>query len=150
MEVQPRVAIMLGYTQEIVEKYEKKINEWKQIKNENHEERMANFTKKIEDWLKNYKIRILEEHQFVKQNSKENDKVIKTQKRKEFMNAINPAFILRNYLLEECIKKAENGDYSEITKLLNLAQNPFKEIEKTEYCSKVSSSGTKICVSCSS
>lgn len=29
-------------------------------------------------------------------------------------NRVNPVFILRNYLLEEAIKKAENDDFSEV------------------------------------
>jgi uncharacterized protein YdiU (UPF0061 family) len=27
---------------------------------------------------------------------------------------VNPKFILRNYLMEEAIKKGENGDFSEV------------------------------------
>ena len=34
------------------------------------------------------------------------------------MNAINPKFILRNYLLEESIKAAENNDFSKVEELL--------------------------------
>ena len=37
------------------------------------------------------------------------------EKRRESMNKrVNPLFILRNYLLEEAIQKAEKGDYSEV------------------------------------
>ena len=29
-------------------------------------------------------------------------------------NRVNPIFILRNYLMEEAIKKAENGDFIDV------------------------------------
>ena len=46
------------------------------------------------------------------------------------MNQVNPRFILRNYLLQEAIEKAEqNNDYSGVKNLLALAKNPFEEPE---------------------
>ena len=44
------------------------------------------------------------------------------------MNRVNPRFILRNYLLQEAIEKAENNnDYSGVTRLLTMAKTPFDE-----------------------
>ncbi len=42
------------------------------------------------------------------------------------MNKNNPKFILRNYLLQHAIIKAENNDYSEIQLLQKLMRNPFE------------------------
>jgi len=40
----------------------------------------------------------------------------------------NPSFILRNYLMEEAIKLAEEkDDFSGVNKLLDQAMNPFKD-----------------------
>jgi len=44
------------------------------------------------------------------------------------MNNINPKFILRNYLAEIAIHKAEDEkDYSEIDVLFKILQQPFDE-----------------------
>ena len=40
---------------------------------------------------------------------------------------LNPKFVLRNYIMEEAIKKAENEDFSEVEKLLKIVLNPFEE-----------------------
>jgi len=48
--------------------------------------------------------------------------------RKARMDAANPKYILRNYLAQTAIEKAEkNRNYSEIDVLLNLLGNPFDE-----------------------
>ena len=42
------------------------------------------------------------------------------------MNKANPAFILRNYLIQEAIEKAEQkSDFSMVNELLELAKKPF-------------------------
>lgn len=44
------------------------------------------------------------------------------------MNKVNPSFILRNYLLQEAIEKAEkNKDYSGVNQLYEQAKSPFSE-----------------------
>jgi serine/tyrosine/threonine adenylyltransferase len=47
--------------------------------------------------------------------------------RKERMDRINPKYILRNYLAQNAIVKAEKGDYSEIDLLLELLRDPYTE-----------------------
>jgi uncharacterized protein YdiU (UPF0061 family) len=46
--------------------------------------------------------------------------------RKARMDAFNPWFILRNYLAQEAIEKAEEGDLSQVQLLLNKAQSPYE------------------------
>ena len=41
------------------------------------------------------------------------------------MNTVNPAMILRNYLAQEAIDLAENGDYSRVHELLDAIKNPY-------------------------
>jgi len=45
------------------------------------------------------------------------------------MNNTNPKFVLRNYLAQQAIEAAEQGDYSEIEKLQKILQNPYDEQE---------------------
>ncbi len=43
------------------------------------------------------------------------------------MLAINPKYVLKNYILQEAIEEAEKGDNRLVNDLLMLAQNPFDE-----------------------
>ncbi len=69
------------------------------------------------------------------------------------MNKINPKFILRNYIAQEVIEEAENGNYSDLNKLLNILMTPFEEHEELDYDQNYSPNFEKafnICISCSS
>jgi uncharacterized protein YdiU (UPF0061 family) len=45
--------------------------------------------------------------------------------RLELMAKTNPMFVLRNYLTQQAIDKAEAGDYSELKKLMQLIKHPY-------------------------
>ena len=47
--------------------------------------------------------------------------------RKAAMDKVNPNYVLRNYLAQVAIEKAQEKDFSEIEKLLTLLENPFDE-----------------------
>ncbi len=47
--------------------------------------------------------------------------------RQQKMNAINPKYVLRNYMAQVAIDKATDGDYSEIYRLMKLLQKPYDE-----------------------
>lgn len=67
------------------------------------------------------------------------------------MKTINPKYILRNYMAEIAIKKAEEKDYSEVEKLFNLLQHPFAEQSENEgYADFPPEWAEEISVSCSS
>ncbi|HRG20194.1 MAG TPA: YdiU family protein [Saprospiraceae bacterium] len=42
------------------------------------------------------------------------------------MNAVNPRFILRNYMVQLAIEAAEKGDYSKVESLYQLSKTPYK------------------------
>ena len=44
------------------------------------------------------------------------------------MNNVNPKYILRDYMLQNAIKKAENNDYTDIQNLLQLISKPINII----------------------
>jgi uncharacterized protein YdiU (UPF0061 family) len=47
--------------------------------------------------------------------------------RKIRMNLVNPKYILRNYLAQVAIEKAQQKDFSEVNKLRDILQKPFDE-----------------------
>jgi hypothetical protein len=72
--------------------------------------------------------------------------------REQRMNCINPKYILRNYLAQIAISKAENErDYSEVDTLLRLLAKPFdKQAELENYAAPAPEWARHIEVSCSS
>jgi uncharacterized protein YdiU (UPF0061 family) len=56
--------------------------------------------------------------------------------RKIQMKKANPKFVIKNYMLQEAIQKAENGDFELTNELLNIAQNPFDEHKDYERYAK--------------
>ncbi len=71
--------------------------------------------------------------------------------RRQAMNAVNPLYILRNYLLQQAIEKAQAGDFSEVERLHRCMQTPFDEQEEfADYAQIPPRWAGDICVSCSS
>ncbi|MBZ0091301.1 MAG: YdiU family protein, partial [Sulfuricellaceae bacterium] len=72
--------------------------------------------------------------------------------RKARMDAVNPKYILRNYLAQTAIEKAEKEqDFSEIDRLLAVLKDPYAEQpEQAAYASPPPDWASRIQVSCSS
>lgn len=65
-------------------------------------------------WFKNYNSRLQLES-------------LSHAQRKEKMNAVNPKYVLRNYMSQLAIDKADEGDYSLIDVLYQLLKSPYSE-----------------------
>ncbi len=92
----------------------------------------------IQEWLNAYDLRLKKER-------------LSTSQRHKKMLAVNPKYILRNYILQEAIEKAQENDFDMVEDLLKVALDPFEEHEEYEYLSKAAPQESKnIKLSCSS
>jgi uncharacterized protein YdiU (UPF0061 family) len=71
--------------------------------------------------------------------------------RKAAMDAVNPKYVLRNYLAQVAIEKAQNKDFSEVARLLSVLERPFDEQPEHEvYAALPPDWASHLEVSCSS
>ncbi|MCS0608128.1 YdiU family protein [Massilia solisilvae] len=71
--------------------------------------------------------------------------------RREAMMRTNPKYVLRNYLAQVAIERAQNGDFSEVDKLLSVLQQPYDEQPDNEsYAALPPDWASHLEVSCSS
>ena len=58
-------------------------------------------------------------------------------KRRRRMNSVNPKYVLRNYMAQMAIDKAQQGDFSLIHELLELLRHPYDEQpDKEDFAAK--------------
>ena len=92
----------------------------------------------FDDWADSYSARITQQNLDVS-----------TMKRS--MLNVNPKYILRNYMAQNAIEKAIQGDYSEVDFLLEILQKPYEENPQAEhYAGLPPDWADQISVSCSS
>jgi len=93
----------------------------------------------FQTWAKDYCLRLQQQELSCEQRQKQ-------------MRQTNPKYILRNYMAEIAIRKAEDEkDYSEINNLLKILENPYLEHpEAEEYAGLPPTWSCGISVSCSS
>ena len=71
--------------------------------------------------------------------------------RQQRMKQVNPKYILRNYLAQQAISRAEQGDFQEIDKLMTVLAEPFAQWPEFEhYAAEPPPWGKQLEVSCSS
>ncbi|MEG0860929.1 MAG: YdiU family protein [Pseudomonas sp.] len=71
--------------------------------------------------------------------------------RRERMHAVNPLYILRNYLAQRAIEAAEGGDYEEVRRLHQVLCTPFEEQAGMQaYAERPPEWGKHLEISCSS
>ncbi|MBV4463248.1 YdiU family protein [Pseudomonas sp. SWRI79] len=77
--------------------------------------------------------------------------VVDQEQRRKRMHAVNPLYILRNYLAQKAIDAAESGDYAEVRRLHAVLSNPFEEQPGMEsYAERPPEWGKHLEISCSS
>ncbi len=94
--------------------------------------------RQFDDWAVRYRARLQREE------SRDED-------RRARMDRVNPRYVLRNYLAQTAIEKAQQGDYSEIDRLLTLLRDPYTDVPGQDaYAAPPPSWGKHLTVSCSS
>lgn len=92
----------------------------------------------LQHWIKRYSERIGLERRGSEERSTE-------------MNRHNPKYILRNYLAQQAITAAEEGDYSELKRLQQILEDPFSEQPESErYAAEPPEWSRGVMLSCSS
>ena len=74
-------------------------------------------------WFRGYQKRLLADNQTVEW-------------RQQTMESVNPCYVLRNYLAQEAIDLAEQGDFSKIYALQQLLENPYQQQSGQEMFAK--------------
>jgi len=69
---------------------------------------------RLDTWIEQYRIRLIQD--------KTPDKL-----RRENMNKVNPKYVFRNYIAQLAIDKAEQGDISMVSELLEVLRKPYDE-----------------------
>ncbi len=83
-----------------------------------------NYSESLTSWMAGYLKRLTEQ-------------TIDDKQRLTAMNKVNPKYVLRNYLAQQAITAAEQGDYSEIHRLQKILLSPYDEqIEFELYAEK--------------
>jgi uncharacterized protein YdiU (UPF0061 family) len=71
--------------------------------------------------------------------------------RRQRMHAVNPLYVLRNYLAQQAIEAAEQGDYAPVRELHAVLSHPFDEQSGCErYAERPPHWGKHLEISCSS
>ncbi len=77
------------------------------------------YRQRLNRWLESYIMRIRHDGS-------------SAEKRKEQMDSVNPKYVLRNYLAQLAIDKAEQGDFSLVEELLDTLRDPYGEQPERE------------------
>ncbi|MCP9465491.1 MAG: YdiU family protein [Nitrospira sp.] len=93
---------------------------------------------RFDDWAARYRKRLRSEH------SRDDERRLR-------MNRVNPRYVLRNYLAQLAIEKAQQKDFSEIDRLATLIRRPYDDQPGMDaYAAAPPSWGKHLVVSCSS
>lgn len=74
----------------------------------------ADYIQSTADWVRRYRERLLQEGST-------------DASRRKLMDSVNPKYVLRNYLAQQAIEKATEGDHSMVNELLDVMRHPYDE-----------------------
>ena len=82
------------------------------------------YRERMSGWLTQYQVRLDQDD-------------LAPSMRRQRMHAVNPKYVMRNYLAQLAIDKAATGDYNMVNELLEVMRHPYDEqLDKEEYAQK--------------
>lgn len=114
----PQLFALIG-TQANVTKELERVEHQSRLEQLSPEELQSKNTDRWKTWLQEYRARLDKEKEDV------GDTAAWQADRVRIMHANNPKYILRNYIAQNAIEAAENGDFSEVRRVLKLLESPY-------------------------
>ncbi|CAL8374877.1 unnamed protein product [Arctogadus glacialis] len=96
-----------------------KLNKTQELAEINQEELRGQQAQEWTDWVTSYRKRLARELE-----GQSNVQEV-LEDRLRVMNSTNPRVVLRNYIAQNAIEAAENGDFSEVQRVLKVLEDPF-------------------------
>eukprot|EP00731_Ephydatia_muelleri_P000034 Em0001g34a len=122
MQQSPEILLQLGITPDLITAERTKRDALLKVKNTTVEEKQSSDGQLWMTWLEAYKARLLQEVEGVASHE---DLMKINSERERKMKASNPRFVLRNHIAQQAIELAENGDFSEVTRVQKMLQKPY-------------------------
>ena len=118
----------------------------------NSEQKKSEDIELWDQWIEKYVKRIESEVKAISNDLEELENYNK--KRLKMINENNPKYILRNYLAKEATERADEGDFTQVNRLLQILENPYTESSLSpdgkDYSRRPPQWANKLKVSCSS
>jgi len=140
---------MAGYTADFLQNERNKMEKRQSLLTQSSSEKSQIDRQLWSLWIVNYRHRLLLEVDGMK--LEEIQEIGTT--RIQLMNANNPKFVLRNWIAQVCIQKAEKGDFSKLEEVCSLLKNPYAdttEFVDGHYDSAPPDWAADLCITCSS
>ncbi|KAM4671198.1 protein adenylyltransferase SelO, mitochondrial [Amazona ochrocephala] len=118
----PQLFALIG-TKANINKELERIEQFSKLQQLTEDDLLSRNKRHWKEWLEKYRDRLQKEIESV------SDADAWSTHRVKVMNSNNPKYILRNYIAQNAIEAAENGDFSEVRNVLKLLENPFQEAE---------------------
>ncbi|KYO47499.1 selenoprotein O [Alligator mississippiensis] len=118
----PQLFALIGTKANINEELER-IEQYSKLQQLTAADLLSRNNRHWTEWLEKYRARLEKEIENINAVDTWNAERVKV------MNSNNPKYILRNYIAQNAIEAAENGDFTEVRKVLKLLEDPFQETE---------------------
>lgn len=118
----PQLFALIG-TKSNINKELERIEQFSKLQQTTASELLSKNKNHWKEWLQSYRARLEKEMENISSTE------AWTAERVKVMNSNNPKYILRNYIAQNAIEAAENGDFLEVGKVLKLLEKPYEDTE---------------------